>query len=106
MAVTGDFLIGFILGVLGTLVLGWLWLLNRDWARARDSYNRPQIVIQPTPKTPAQVRRASAQAEAKILLLRIGIVIALWLMMEIMFPAAAQAVRSLLMGLWNVFFGT
>lgn len=106
MAVTGDFLIGFILGVLITMVLGWLWLLNRDWVRARDAYNRPQVVVQPTPKSPAQVRQASAQAEMKIFLLRVGIVVAIWLIIEIMFPTFAQATHAFLMGLWQLFFGT
>lgn len=106
MAVTSDFLIGFVFGTLITMLLGWLWLLYRDWIRARDAYNRPQIVIQPTPKSPAQVRRASSQAELKILLMRVGLMIILWLIVEIMFPAAAQSVRSFIGGLWSLFFGT
>ncbi len=106
MAVTSDFLVGFVCGMLITLFMGWLWLLYRDWVRARDAYNRPQIVIQPTPKTPAQVRRASAQAELKILLIRVGLIMVLWLIVEIMFPVAAQSIRFFLGGLWRLFFGT
>jgi hypothetical protein len=106
MAVTGDFLTGFVLGVLITVLLGWFWLLYRDWVRAANAYNRPQLVLQPTPKTPAQVRRASAQAELKIMLLRVGLIIVVWLIIEIMFPAAAQSIRSFIGGLWRLFFGT
>ena len=106
MAVTSDFLIGFVFGTVITLLLGWLWLLYRDWVRARDAYNRPQIVIQPTPKSPAQVRRDSSRADLKIMFMRFALIVVLWLIVEIMFPAAALSMRLFIGGLWRLFFGT
>ncbi|MEZ4620347.1 MAG: hypothetical protein R2867_33245 [Caldilineaceae bacterium] len=102
---SGDFLIGFLFGSAITFLLGWIWLLYRDWVRARDAYNRPQVVVQPTPKTPAQVRRASAQAELKINLVRLGILLILWLLVEILFPDIAYAIRMFLVRLWRLLFG-
>ena len=106
MGVSSDFGIGFVFGTVITLIFGWFWLLYRDWVRERDAYNRPQIVVQPTSKTPAAVRRAASRASLKINLLRLGILFAIWLLVEIMFPEVARSVRLFIGGLVRLFVGT
>lgn len=105
MMITSEFMIGFGFGVIITSLIGWIWLLYRDWVKARDAFNRPQIVIQPTNKTPAQVQSAANQAEFKILLLRLVLLLIIWLFIELLFPGIAAVVHDLFWQLWQLLWG-
>ena len=103
--ITTEFIVGFGFGVIITALLGWIWLLYRDWVKASNAVNRSQLVIQPTPMTPAQVQSAASRAEVKILLLRLVLLLIGWLVFEILFPEGAQIVHGIVVDLWQLFWG-
>lgn len=105
MMITSEFIIGFVFGVIITGLIGWIWLLYRDWVKARDAFNRPQIVIQPTNRTPAQVQSAAGQAELKIWLLRFVLLAIGWMLIEMMFPGIAALAHDLVWQLWQLLWG-
>jgi len=105
MMITSEFIVGFAFGVIITSLIGWIWLLYRDWVKTRDAFNRPQIVIQPTNRTPAQVQSAASQAEFKIWLLRFVLALIIWMFIEVMFPGIAALAHDLVWQLWQLLWG-
>lgn len=90
---TVDFIWGLITGLLIAGVFGWLWGLYRSWVRVRDAYNRPQLLIQPTGKSPEQVAKAASSASLKITLMWFFLILLLWIALEIFAPGIAQFIR-------------
>jgi hypothetical protein len=100
-----DFLVGFLVGVLTMLLVGWLLNLNSSWVRERDAFRKPQSVGQSTSKTPAQLYRQSLRASTKLWVMRIAVVLVVWLMIEMLFPEFASDVKSAISSFFQGLFG-
>jgi hypothetical protein len=65
-----DFWLGLMVGFFISGVVGWFLVTINSYRRQAGAYNRPQMIMQPTGKTPAQVYSEAIAAQTRIGCLR------------------------------------
>lgn len=94
-----EFATGFVAGLVAGLaiagVIGFFWSMYHGWLRAASAATRPQAVIHPTNKTPAQIIEAAARARAKMVIFWILFLLIIFIGAGIMFPGFMQFMLDL-----------
>lgn len=91
--VFNTFFWGFWTGVAVTVALGLVLNLYRGWVRTWSAYKKPQLVIQPTRKTPEQVSKEASTAQLKAFVFWAVIVLFVWIGLEFVAPSFARNIR-------------
>jgi len=96
------FIIGFLSGIVVSLLYGGLWRLYLEEKRKRDAYKNPQTVVHTTSKTPERVSDESKEAVLRIFLLRIVGVISGWIILWFIAPVWAEWIIAMLIALFGL----
>ncbi|MCX6045430.1 MAG: hypothetical protein NT075_09970 [Chloroflexi bacterium] len=89
------FVAGLVTGVVIAGIIAFFWNMYRGWLRAAGAATRPQAVIHPTNKTPAQIIEAAARARVKMMIFWILLLLIIFISASIMFPDFLQFMLDL-----------
>jgi len=99
-------LVGLIIGGVVGAILGWFLTFYQRWVRERDAARKPQMLMQPTVRTPSQVIEAAARAQAKIWLVRLIVFVVLpVILIEALLPGVADLLNGMVVDAWHMLFG-
>ena len=88
--ITSDIIVGFVSGVIITLILGWFWELYKRWLRDTDAYDNPQKIEIYTNKSPSQVAREASRAKRRIFLTNLAIIVLILFIIELFLPGTFE----------------
>ncbi|MEZ4732853.1 MAG: hypothetical protein R3E79_37610 [Caldilineaceae bacterium] len=100
------FILGFLSGIVVSLIYGGLWRLYLEEKKRRDAYKNPQIVVHTTSKTPERVSDESKEAIFRILLLRIVAIVLGWIILWFIAPTWAELIITVLVMLLGLVVDT
>ncbi len=86
---------GLFTGLVIALIFAFFWNMYQGWLRASGAANRPQTVIHPTNRTPAQIIEAAARARAKMVIFWLLFIMVILISTGIIFPGFMQFLLGL-----------
>ena len=100
------FIIGFVSGVVSTVLILVIIHFYNKWVATRNLYRKPQIVVHTTSKTPKQVKDEADQAKLKLRLLQATLFVGLWFLLELGFPGFTSSLGQIFRMIWHTVFGS
>jgi hypothetical protein len=95
------FIIGFLSGIIVSLIYGGLWRLYLEEKRKRDAYKNPQAIVHTTSKTPEGVSEEAKEAGFRMFLFRIIAIVLGWIILWFIAPDWAEWILIVIIALFR-----